>query len=87
MVNWWALSTKFFTLPNILAHREIVPEFVPHFGGHEEIVSAARALLDSPEKMNQQREELGRIITLFKGRDASFHAADAIEDVAGLSSR
>ena len=84
MVNWWALSTKFFALPNILAHREIVPEFVPHFGGPEDIVAAVRSLLDSPERMGQQREELARITALFKGREASSHAADAIEEVAGI---
>lgn len=77
-----AVSTHFFTLPNILAQREIVPELVPHFGGHEEVVVAARKLLDSPERMEQQREELARIIELFRGRDASMNAADAIEEVA-----
>ncbi len=87
MVNWWALSTKFFTLPNIMAHREIVPELVPHFGGAEDIVRAARTLLDSPEKIAEQRSELERVTALFKGRDASSNAADAIEEVAGLVRR
>ncbi len=77
-----AVSTKFFTLPNILAHREIVPEMVPHFGGAEEVVVAARRLLDAPELMEQQRQELARIVELFRGRDASAGAADAIEEVA-----
>lgn len=79
-----AVSTKYFTLPNILAHREIVPELVPHFGGAEEIVAAALNLLQSPEKMEEQREELARIVEMFRGRDASKGAADAIEEVAGL---
>jgi len=77
-----AVSTKFFTLPNILAHREIVPELVPHFGGAEEVVAAARTLLDSPDQMSRQREELARIVAMFKGRDAAASAADAIEEVA-----
>jgi lipid-A-disaccharide synthase len=80
-VAWVAVATKFFTLPNILAHREIVPELVPHFGGADEIVAAARTLLDSPDLMIRQRQELGRIVEVFKGRNASAGAADAIEEV------
>lgn len=84
LVGKWVVSTKFFTLPNLLAHREIVPEFVPHFGGAHEIVRAARALIDAPARAQQQREELARVIELFRDRNAASAAADAIEEVAGL---
>jgi lipid-A-disaccharide synthase len=84
LVGKWVVSTKFFTLPNLLAHREIVPEFVPHFGGAAEIVAAARALIDAPAKAQQQREELARVIELFRDRHAAAAAADAIEEIAGL---
>lgn len=80
----WILATKFFTLPNVLAHRQIVPEFIPHFAGPEPIVAAARRLLDTPAEAQTQREELARITELFKGRNAAAGAADAIEEVAGL---
>jgi lipid-A-disaccharide synthase len=84
LVGKWVVSTKYFTLPNVLAHREIVPEFVPHFGGHEPIVEAAARLLDQPERAEEQREELRRIVDLFKGRNAASAAAEAIAEVAGL---
>jgi lipid-A-disaccharide synthase len=84
LVGKWVVSTKFFTLPNLLAHREIVPEFVPHFGGAGEIVKAARDLIDHPLKAQAQREELGRVIELFRDRNASSAAADAIEEIVGL---
>jgi lipid-A-disaccharide synthase len=80
----WVVATKFFTLPNVLAHREIVPEFVPHFGDASEIVQAARSLIDSPQKAQEQREELARVVEMFRGRNAASAAADAIEEVAGL---
>jgi lipid-A-disaccharide synthase len=80
----WVLATKFFTLPNVLAHRQIVPEFIPHFGGPEPIVAAARRLIDHPEEAQLQREELARIAELFRGRNAAAAAAGAIEEVAGL---
>lgn len=84
LVAKWLVATKFFTLPNVLAHREVVPEFVPHFGGADRIVQAARGLIESPELADRQREELSRIVGLFRGRNAAAAAADAIEEVAGL---
>lgn len=81
----WLLATKFFALPNLLAHRAIVPEFTPHFGGSEKIVDAARALLESPERGAQTRAELARVVGLFEGRHAAAAAADAIEEIAGLT--
>jgi lipid-A-disaccharide synthase len=81
----WIVATKFFTLPNVLAHREIVPELVPHFGDAGDVVRVARELLESPVKIQQQRDELSRIVELFRGRNAASAAADAIEEMAGLS--
>lgn len=78
------LSTKFFALPNVIAHREVVPEFVPHFGGAGPIAAAARALLASPEAADRQRAALDEVVSKFVGRNASAAAADAIEEVAGI---
>jgi lipid-A-disaccharide synthase len=85
LIGKWVIATKFFTLPNVLAHREIVPELVPHFGGHEEIVKAAIALIDSPARIAEQKEELARVVDVFKGRNAAAAAAEAIAEVAGVT--
>jgi lipid-A-disaccharide synthase len=82
LVGKWLVTTKYFTLPNVLAHREIVPELVPHFGDHREIVAAARDLLDHPEKIATQRAELARVVDQYQGRNAAHAAARAIVDVA-----
>jgi lipid-A-disaccharide synthase len=82
LVGKWVVSTKYFTLPNVLAHREVVPEFVPHFGGHEPLVEAVRRLIDDPPTMESQREELRRIVDQFKGRNAASAAAQAIAEMA-----
>ncbi len=74
----WIVSTKFFTLPNALAHREIVTELVPNFAGAGPIVEAARALLASPEAAQRQREELARVCAQFQDRSAAVAAADQI---------
>ncbi|MCB9868169.1 MAG: hypothetical protein H6816_16210, partial [Phycisphaerales bacterium] len=81
----WVLSTEFLTLPNLVAGREVVPEFVPHFAGHEPIVQEALKLIDSPEIASRQRGELGRIVEQFTGHHAGVEAAEAILAKLGLS--
>lgn len=78
------LSTKHFSLPNVLAHRRIVPEFIPHYGGPEPIVQAAVRLIDDAEFAAEQRRDLANVVAGFSGRNASALAADAIEEIAGL---
>jgi len=81
----WVLSTEFLTLPNLVAGREVVPEFVPHFAGHEPIVAEALRLIDSSEIASKQRGELGRIVEQFTGHHAGREAADAILVHLGLA--
>ena len=81
----WVLSTEFLTLPNLIAAREIVPELVPHFGGHEPIVEQAVRLIENPEIASRQRGELGRIVEKFQGRHAGRDAARAILKRLGLA--
>ncbi len=78
------MATKLFTLPNVIAHREIVPEFVPHFGGPEPITRAVLGIIEKPELASKQREELAAIVSLFAGRNARKLAADEIEKTLGL---
>ena len=72
-------ATEFFTLPNLIAAREVVPEFVPHFEGHEPLTAAAARLLDDPEAAATQRAELESIVQQFTAHNAATEAADAIE--------
>ncbi len=65
----------YWLLPNIIAEREIVPEFVPHLGGPLPIVrEATRFLLDSKHAAIQS-EELHRVCLRFANHDP---AADAV---------
>ncbi len=81
----WVLSTEFLTLPNLIAGREIVPEMVPHFGGHEPMVEQAMKLIENPGIASRQRGELGRIVEKFQGRHAGQDAAKAILERLGLA--
>ena len=75
------MSTKFFTLPNVIAHKEIVPEFVPHYGGPEPITQTARELLSKPHEAEAQRRLIDGVLEQFAGRFASGIAADSILEV------
>ncbi|MBL8876259.1 MAG: hypothetical protein JNM86_10730 [Phycisphaerae bacterium] len=80
----WLLTTKYFTLPNLIADREILPEFVPHFGGAVPIADAAGAILRDPQKLAAQQFELRAVLEKFGGLHAGPLAADHIEQIAGL---
>jgi lipid-A-disaccharide synthase len=65
-------------LPNIIAEREVVPEFAPHLGGPAPIVKkASRILLDSKHGAVQS-EELHRVCLRFANHDPAVEAAKGI---------
>lgn len=78
------IATKLFALPNVIAGREIVPEFIPHFGGPDPIVDELRKLLADPEAARRQRADIAEMLAPFQGLHAGALAADAIEEVAGI---
>lgn len=86
LIGRWIVTAPYLTLPNLIAGREIVPEFVPYFGDAEPIVQEATRLIEDPALAEQQRQELGKVIEPFAQKDAAQLAADAIERIAGLRS-
>lgn len=78
------LATKHFTLPNVIAARRIVPEFVPHFGGPDPITQAVRELFASEKARDAQRAELKAVCDQFRGMSARKLGADSIADALSL---
>ncbi|MCA9286207.1 MAG: hypothetical protein KDA22_13365 [Phycisphaerales bacterium] len=82
IVSWLGakviLRTPYRLLPNIIAGREIVPEFVPHVGGPGPILHAATELLRDSRRLALQREELSRAVARFRGHDPANEAAESI---------
>ncbi len=85
LIARWFIQTKFFTLPNIVAGREIVPELVPHFAGAEPIADRAVQFLESPDAYENQVAELQSLTDQFSGHHASQNAAALIAKFAGLN--
>lgn len=72
------VRSRFCLLPNLIADREIVPEFVPHVGGCMPIVKwASKYLLDSKNAAIQS-EELGRVMTRFANKKPAEEATKLI---------
>lgn len=69
------LRTPNRLLPNILAERRIVPEFVPHWGGSKAITEAAAYLLQDSRRLAQASDDLKRVAAKFRGHSPDQEAA------------
>lgn len=84
LVAQWLIQTKFITLPNLIAGREITPELVPHFGGSEPIANKAVELLEDQDAFDKQVQDLGDLGKVFSSLHASKNAAAIIARYAGV---
>ena len=85
LVARWIIRAPFFTLPNLVAGREIVPELVPHFTGSDPIADRVVAILEDPASAEAQRRDLGEIASGFEGHHAANEAAEVIARTAGIA--
>ena len=69
-------------LPNIIARRRIVPEFVPYAGNAEPVAAAALELLTNGVRMQRTREDLKGVAASFAGRDPGRISAEIVARVA-----
>jgi lipid-A-disaccharide synthase len=58
LVGRWLIKTKYLSLVNILAGKELVPEFMPYFSSIEPIVQSIELLLENSDKLAQISAEL-----------------------------
>jgi len=58
LLGWWLVRPKFFTLVNLLADRELVPEFMPYFTSIDPIAEKVAAFLKDRETLSQISNDL-----------------------------
>jgi lipid-A-disaccharide synthase len=58
LLGRWLLTTKHLSLVNILANKELVPEFMPYFGSIKPIVETIEPLLEDRDNLAQISSEL-----------------------------
>ena len=84
-VNWltyligrMVVKVKWLGMPNVIAGREIVPEFIQHDAKPERIAAMAHDLLENDEKREVMQRELASIVASLGGAGASERAAKLI---------
>ncbi len=77
----WMIKTSIFSLPNILARRRIVPEFMPYYRNTSEIAVAALELLSSVSLQERMRGELRELMKPIARPGASAAAARELEEL------
>jgi len=75
LLGRWLIHTKHFCMVNILAGREVVPEFMPYYRSTEPIAARAVELLSSPERRQTMSQELADVIDPHVKTGASDNAA------------
>ena len=58
LIGWWLVRPKYFSLVNLLADRELVPEFMPYFKSIEPIVQSIEQFVQDSDKLAQISNEL-----------------------------
>ncbi len=58
LIGRWLVTTKYLSLVNILANKELVPEFMPYFSSIKPILAAIEMLLEDSDKLAQTSDAL-----------------------------
>lgn len=69
------IKTKYLSLVNILANRELVPEFMPYFSSIEPIVERIELLIEDKNKMAQISNSLIRLVEPLGSKEARSQVA------------
>jgi lipid-A-disaccharide synthase len=72
------VNVKYLGMPNVLADREVVPEFIQHRAQPTAIAQAVLKLMDDAAVRDQMTREFDKIVTGLGEGGASEKAATAI---------
>lgn len=81
LLGRWLIHTDHLSLVNILAGRELAPEFMPYYSDSAPIASAALELLGDDDRRDRMSAELGDLIAPLARRGASERTADLLLDL------
>ncbi len=78
------VNVKYLGMPNLLAGKEVVPEFIQHRAEPGAVAKAVRLLMENARARAQMTSEFDAMITKLGGTGASDRAARAIMEELGM---
>lgn len=81
LVGRWLVRLPHLSLVNILAGKELVPEFMPYFSSVEPIVQRTHGLLSTPSRMSHISQALIGLVEPLTQRRASDAVAEIVCDM------
>ena len=81
LVGWWLIKSKYLSLVNILADKELVPEFMPYFVSIDPIVESIDRLLQDKEELTQVSRELNRLAEPLAVKKARLEVAKIVAEM------
>jgi len=85
LLGRWLIRSRHLSLPNILAGREIVPEFMPYYTSTEPIADRALELLQDQAKANEMSAALAEVVEPLMSQDASGNVAQLLLEMVRSS--
>jgi len=83
LVGRWMVKTKYLSLVNILADKELVPEFMPFSGKADKVADTALELLADEKARRQMREALQDLLRPMMQGGASAKVAAMVRELMG----
>ncbi|MCP4711780.1 MAG: lipid-A-disaccharide synthase, partial [Planctomycetes bacterium] len=62
LVGKWLIKIKYLSLVNILAQKELVPEFMPFYRQEKQVAQTALGLLSDDKQLKKMREDLKELV-------------------------
>ena len=77
----WLIKTEFLSLVNIVAGRELVPEFMPHFSSIDPIIESVEQFLENRDKLVEVSSELAKLVEPLSRDSASKNVAKIVVEL------
>ena len=81
LIGRWLVRPRFFTLVNLLADRELVPEFLPYFTSIDPIVRKIDAYLQDPNGLGRISNEMIDVVEPLSKKKAGDEVARVVVDM------
>lgn len=81
LIGRWLIATKYLCLLNVLAGREVVPEFMPYYRSVRPIAERAIELLATPQSLQKMTRELQRLVDPIVRTGASENTALLLKEL------